>query len=96
MNYMADNKSANPLATGVAGAIIGAAAAAAAIALSDEKNRKKAEKALLDLQKQGDKVLKEITTRAIQLKEAGEKVVSKVSEKKPKKIAAKATSKKKK
>lgn len=64
-----DNRGGNPLATGVAGAIIGAAAAAAAIALSDEKNRKKAEGVLKDLQKRGDKVLKEITKMALELKD---------------------------
>ena len=39
-----DKKGLNPLATGVAGAIIGAAAGAAAVVLSDEKNRGKADK----------------------------------------------------
>lgn len=68
---MADNKDGiNPLATGVAGAIIGAAAAAAAIALSDEKNRKKAEEVLEGLQKEGSKVLKEISKKALELKDA--------------------------
>ena len=59
-----EKKGFNPLATGVAGAVIGAAAAAAAIALSDEKNRKKVEKILKDLQSQGDKVVKEISKKA--------------------------------
>lgn len=75
-----DKKQVNPLASGVAGAVIGAAAAAAAIALSDEKNRKKAEKVLNELQSQGNKILKEITRRALELKD----VV------KPKKLKAKA------
>ena len=75
---MADNKKGvNPLATGVAGAVIGAAAAAAAIALSDEKNRKKVEKVLGDLQKQGDRVIKEITKKAMDLKEMGNKAWAK-------------------
>lgn len=65
-----DKKGINPLATGVAGAIIGAAAAAAAIALADEKNRKKVEKVLGSLQKQGDAVLKEISKKAMELKDA--------------------------
>ena len=65
-----DKKGLNPLATGVAGAIIGAAAAAAAIALSDEKNRKKVEQALEGLQKEGNKVLKEISKKAMELKDA--------------------------
>ena len=68
---MADNKNGiNPLATGVAGAIIGAAAAAAAIALSDEKNRKKAEQVLEGLEKEGSKVLKEISKKAMEIKDA--------------------------
>jgi|GEM_PF-3313967 hypothetical protein len=68
---MADEKKGlNPLATGVAGAVIGAAAAAAAIALSDEKNRKKVEKTLESLQNEGNKVLKEITKRAMEIKDA--------------------------
>lgn len=65
-----EKKGLNPLATGVAGAIIGAAAAAAAIALSDEKNRKKVEKVLGSLQKQGDVVLKEISKKAMEFKDA--------------------------
>lgn len=82
-----NNKGGNALAAGVAGAVIGAAAAAAAIALSDEKNRKKAEKVLEGLQKEGDKVLKEISRRAMEIKDA----VSKTSKAKeaPKKLAAK-------
>lgn len=85
-------KGVNPLATGVAGAIIGAAAAAAAIALSDEKNRKKAEGILKDLQKQGNKVLKEVTKKAMELKEMGERKLAKTekeTKKEPKKLAAK-------
>lgn len=75
---MSDNKKGvNPLATGVAGAIIGAAAAAAAIALSDEKNRKKAEKILTDLQKEGNKYFKEITRMALELKDRGIKALPK-------------------
>lgn len=64
-----DKKGLNPLATGVTGAVIGAAAAAAAIALSDEKNRKKVEEVLKNLQKEGDKVLKDITQKAMQLRD---------------------------
>ncbi len=83
---MADEKKGlNPLATGVAGAVIGAAAAAAAIALADEKNRKKAEKVLVSLQKQGDAVLKEITKKAMELKDAvgkGAEEVKKLNSKK--------------
>lgn len=85
---MADNnKGGNALAAGVAGAVIGAAAAAAAIVLADEKNRKKAENVLEGLQKEGDKVLKEISKRAMEIKDA----VSNNSKAKeePKKITAK-------
>lgn len=83
---MADNKGVNPLATGVAGAIIGAAAAAAAIVLSDEKNRKKAEKVLGELEKDGNKVFKEITRIALELKDKGVKALPKA---KTKKVASK-------
>lgn len=73
-----DSKGLNPLATGVAGAIIGAAAAAAAIALSDEKNRKKAEKVLSDLEKQGNNVFKEVTRIAREIKDRGMKALPEV------------------
>lgn len=79
-----EKRGVNPLATGVAGAIIGAAAAAAAIALSDEKNRKKAEEVLAGLQKEGNKVLKEISKRAMEIKDQ----VGKMTEP-PKKLPAK-------
>ncbi|MBI3103710.1 hypothetical protein HYZ05_02105 [Candidatus Daviesbacteria bacterium] len=79
-----DNKQSLPsgngkgsLAAGVAGAVIGAAAAAAAIALSDEKNRKKAEKVLNDMQKEGNKMLKEITRMALELRDRGTKALPK-------------------
>lgn len=70
-----DKKGVNSLATGVAGAVIGAAAAAAAIALSDEKNRKKAEKVLTDLQKEGNRIFKEIAKMAMELKDRGVKKI---------------------
>ncbi len=88
---MADSKGVNPLATGVAGAIIGAAAAAAAIALSDEKNRKKAEKVLGDLEKEGNSIFKQISKLALELKDKGARVLPKV-----KKAVKKATKKAKK
>ena len=73
---MSDNKKGvNPLTSGVAGAIIGAAAAAAAVALSDEKNKKKAEKVLGDMQKEGNKFFKEISRIAMDLKDRGEKML---------------------
>ncbi len=93
---MSDKKGVNPLATGIAGAVIGAAAAAAAVALTDEKNRKKAEKVLVDMQKEGTKVLEEITRIAMDLKDRGSKVVEQVQTKslngpkaKAKKVSAK-------
>ncbi len=89
---MSDKKGVNPFATGVAGAVIGAAAAAAAIALSDEKNRKKAEKVLSDMQKEGNKVFKEISRLALELKDRGTKALPKVK-KAAKKIAKKSKKK---
>lgn len=71
---VSDKKGISPLATGVVGAVIGAAAAAAAVALSDEKNRKKAEKILTDMQKEGNKIFKQITKMAMELKDRGEEV----------------------
>ncbi len=88
---MADRKGINPLATGVAGAIIGAAAAAAAVALSDEKNRKKAEKILNDMQQEGNKIFKEVSRLALDLKDRAEKALPE-----PKKAPAKAKKSKKK
>lgn len=74
---MAGNKGVNPLATGVAGAVIGAAAAAAAMFLSDEKNRKKAEKILGELEKDGTKVFSEVKRIAMELKDKGVKTLPK-------------------
>ncbi|MDO8489164.1 MAG: hypothetical protein Q7S42_03530 [Candidatus Omnitrophota bacterium] len=86
---MTDKKDGgNALAAGVAGAVIGAAAAAAAIALADEKNRKKVEGVLAGLQKEGDKVLKEISKRALEIKGMVAKKVSKAKEE-PKKVKGK-------
>lgn len=89
---MAESNKGNALAAGVAGAVIGAAAAAAAIALADEKNRKKAEKVLEGLQKEGSKVLKEISRRAMEIKDMVGKKTSQ-TQAEPKKLKAK-TSKK--
>jgi len=82
-------KGLNPLATGVAGAIIGAAAAAAAVALSDEKNRKKAEKILTEMQKEGNKIFKEVSRLALDLKDRAEKALPQ-PQKSSKKTASKA------
>lgn len=87
MTQDSSSKGGSSLAAGVAGAVIGAAAAAAAIALSNEKNRKKAEKILEGLQKEGDKVLKEISKRAMELKDIVK--VPDQSKEEPKKLKAK-------
>lgn len=86
-----DKKGLNPLATGVAGAIIGAAAAAAAVALSDEKNRKKAEKILDEMQKEGSKIFKEVSRLAMDLKDRAEKALPdvKYNLNEPKKVSKK-------
>lgn len=76
---MAENSKGSVLASGVAGAIIGAAATAAAIALSDEKNRKKAEKVLSDLEKEGNNIFKQISKLALELKDRGTKALPKQS-----------------
>lgn len=81
-----ENKGGGSLTAGVAGAIVGAAAAAAAIALSNEKNRKKAEEVLQSLEKQGSNLLKEITKRALEIKDA---VGKSSTEEEPKKLKAK-------
>lgn len=75
-----DKKGINPAATGLAGAIVGAVATAAAIALSDEKNRKKAEDFLMDLKERGEKGLE-------QLKKEAEKFSNQIQKvKEPKKL----------
>ncbi|OGE25291.1 hypothetical protein A3C26_04070 [Candidatus Daviesbacteria bacterium RIFCSPHIGHO2_02_FULL_39_12] len=79
-----DKKGISPAATGLAGAVVGAAATAAAIFLSNEKNRKKAEAVLTELQKEGDKILKEISRVALELKDRGENALPQ-----PKKAAKK-------
>lgn len=72
---MSDKKGLNSLTSGVAGAVIGAAAAAAAVALSDEKNRKKVEKILSDMQKEGNKIFREVSRLALDLKDKAEKAL---------------------
>lgn len=62
-----EKKGINPAATGLAGAIVGAVATAAAIALSDEKNRKKAEAFLKDLKERGEKGLEQLKKEAEKL-----------------------------
>lgn len=88
---MSNNKGINPLATGLAGAIVGAVTTAAAIALSDDKNRKKAEDFLKDLKERGERGLE-------QLKAEAEKINNQIQKAKaPKqlKVVKKAASKKK-
>lgn len=84
-----DKKGINPAATGVIGAVIGAAATAAAIALSDEKNRKKVEQILKDLEKRGDKIFKEVSKRAMELKDLSDKALPQPKSKGTKKSASK-------
>lgn len=59
-----DKNGVNPVAVGLAGAVVGAAAAAGAIVLADEKNRKRLEKILGELKDQGFKVLEVVQKEA--------------------------------
>lgn len=70
------NDGVNSLATGVAGAIIGAAVGAAAVIFSDEKNRNKAGKVLKNMEKEGEKALGEIKKTAVELKNANQEILS--------------------
>jgi gas vesicle protein len=63
-----DKKSINPIAVGLAGAVVGAAAAAGAIILADEKNREKLGKTVDSLKKQGFKVLEVVQNEAAEMK----------------------------
>lgn len=54
---MVEKKKINPLTAGLAGAAIGAAVAAGSIVLADEKNRKKIEKLVGQIKKQGAKIM---------------------------------------
>lgn len=63
-----DKKGINPVAVGLAGAVVGAAAAAGAIILADEKNRAKLEKTIDGLKKQGFKVLEVVQKEAAEMK----------------------------
>ncbi len=63
-----DKKGVNPIAVGLAGAVVGAAAAAGAIILADEKNRQKLEKTVEGLKKQGFKVLEVVQKEAAEMK----------------------------
>lgn len=87
-----NNDGINPVASGVIGAMVGAAAAAAAVVLSDEKNRKKAEAVLEGLEKQGNKIFQEVSKKAKELMGKGEAMVAKAE---PKKLAKKVVAKKK-
>lgn len=81
-----DDKGINPVATGVVGAVIGAAAAAVAVVLSDEKNRKKAEQILEGLEKEGNKIFQEVSKKAKELMGKSEVAPEKAEPKKlPKK-----------
>lgn len=63
-----DKKGINPVAVGLAGAVVGAAAAAGAIILADEKNRAKLGKTMDGLKKQGFKVLEVVQEEAAEMK----------------------------
>lgn len=67
---MADDKKngVNPIAVGLAGAVVGAAAAAGAIILADEKNRQKLGKTVEELKKQGYKVMEVMQNEAAEMK----------------------------
>lgn len=91
-----ENKGVNPVAVGLAGAVVGAAAAAGAIVLADEKNRKKLEKILSELKDQGFKVLEVVQKEADVVKKlaTGNGVSEKGGKKESKKISVKAKAKK--
>lgn len=63
-----DKKGVNPIAVGLAGAVVGAAAAAGAIILADEKNRQKLGKTVEELKKQGYKVMEVVQNEAAEMK----------------------------
>lgn len=63
-----DKKGVNPIAVGLAGAVVGAAAAAGAIILADEKNRQKLGKTVEELKKQGFKVMEVVQNEAAEMK----------------------------
>lgn len=56
---MSDKKGVNPAAAGLIGAVVGAAAGAAAVVMSDEKTRRKVEKAIKVLKNEGIKKYQE-------------------------------------
>ncbi len=63
-----DKKGINPVAVGLAGAVVGAAAAAGAIILADEKNRAKLAKTIEGLKEQGFKVMEVVQNEAAEMK----------------------------
>lgn len=82
---MADNKNIGGAAVaGLIGAVIGAAAGAAAVTLSDEKNRKKVQKAADKLQKEGGEKLEELKRLAHKFLEDTEEEKAKTQKKLPK------------
>ena len=86
-----DKKGVNPVAVGLAGAVVGAAAAAGAIVLSDEKNRQKLEKALESLKKQGFKVMDVVQKEAAEMRKIASKGNMDDMKKEAKKVVKKAT-----
>lgn len=83
---MADEKKGvNPIAIGLAGAVVGAAAAAGAIILADEKNRQKLGKTVEELKKQGYKVLEVVQNEAAEMKRIATEGTAKSAKKATKK-----------
>lgn len=72
------NKRTSNLAAGIAGGIIGAAVAVGAMALTDPKNRKKADQKIKDLRQWGNKALSDINKKTAKdnIDEIDEKVKS--------------------
>lgn len=73
-----NKKGVNPVAAGIAGAVIGAAAGAAAVVLSDEKNRKKIKGKIDEYKKKGQRAYSDLQDKVEEMKEEGEKKVKQV------------------
>ncbi len=86
---MSDNKKSDlgkEAAAGLIGAVIGAAVGAAAVALSDEGNRKKVQKAAEKLEKEGGGKLQELKAMARKFLEESEEQVEEAKEETQKKL----------
>ncbi len=89
---MADDKKGNvggEVAAGIIGAVIGAAVGAASIALADQKNRTKVQKAADRLQKEGKDKVEELKAMARKYLQEAEEEVDKEKSKTQKRLAAK-------